>query len=154
MSIGEMRQSHYNDVIMSAMASRITSPAIVYSTVYSGSDQRKLQCSTSLAFVRPFTGEFPAQKASNAENVSTWWSHHDTGNLFSHSPAYYWCDLIIFSWSPHVLREVTLHKTRFLSLAKILLTWEEGRKRILITYLLSWFFYHCKNSGVFKHLNT
>ena len=24
----------------------------------------------------PVTGEFPAQKASNAENVSTWWRHH------------------------------------------------------------------------------
>ena len=25
----------------------------------------------------PVTGEFPAQKASNAENVSIWWRHHD-----------------------------------------------------------------------------
>ena len=24
-----------------------------------------------------FTGEFPAQMASNAENVSIWWRHHD-----------------------------------------------------------------------------
>ena len=24
----------------------------------------------------PETGEFPAQMASNAENVSIWWSHH------------------------------------------------------------------------------
>ena len=24
----------------------------------------------------PMTGEFPAQKASNAENVSIWWRHH------------------------------------------------------------------------------
>ena len=24
----------------------------------------------------PVTGEFPAQRASNAENVSTWWRHH------------------------------------------------------------------------------
>ena len=23
------------------------------------------------------TGEFPAQRASKAENVSTWWRHHD-----------------------------------------------------------------------------
>ena len=41
-----------NDVIMSAMASQITSVAIVYSTVYSGADQRKHQSSASLAFVR------------------------------------------------------------------------------------------------------
>ena len=25
----------------------------------------------------PETGEFPAQRASNAENVSIWWRHHD-----------------------------------------------------------------------------
>ena len=25
----------------------------------------------------PWTGEFPAQMASNAENVSIWWRHHD-----------------------------------------------------------------------------
>ena len=37
---------------MSAMASQITSLMIVYSTVYSGADQRKLQSSASLAFVR------------------------------------------------------------------------------------------------------
>ena len=32
---------HYSDVIMSAMASQITSFTIVYSRVYSGTDQRK-----------------------------------------------------------------------------------------------------------------
>ena len=26
----------------------------------------------------PVTGEFPAQRASNAENVSIWWRHHDS----------------------------------------------------------------------------
>ena len=40
---------HHNDVIMSAMAPQIT---IVYSTVYSGADQRKCQSSALLAFVR------------------------------------------------------------------------------------------------------
>ena len=42
----------YNDVIMSAMASQITSLTIVCSTVYSGGDQTKHQISASLAFVR------------------------------------------------------------------------------------------------------
>ena len=45
-------QYHYNDVKMSAMASQMTSLTIVYSTVYSGADQRKHQGSASLAFVR------------------------------------------------------------------------------------------------------
>ena len=77
---------HYNDVRMSAMASQITSLTIVYSTVYSGTDQRKHQSSTSLAFVRGIhrrPGEFPTQMASNAENVSIWWRHHVTE--FCHS---------------------------------------------------------------------
>ena len=43
--------SHYDDVIMSAMASQITSLTIVYSTVYSRADQRKHQSSALLAFV-------------------------------------------------------------------------------------------------------
>ena len=43
---------HYSDIIMSVMVSQITSLAIVYSTVYSGADQRKHQTSTSLAFVQ------------------------------------------------------------------------------------------------------
>ena len=29
----------------------------------------------------PVTGEFPAQKASNAENVSIWWRHHEIWHL-------------------------------------------------------------------------
>ena len=49
---------HYCDIIMGTMASQITSLTIVYST-------------DSLV-----TGEFPAQRASNAENVSIWWRHH------------------------------------------------------------------------------
>ena len=52
---------HYSDIIMGTMTSQITSPTIVYSSVYSGAD------------------EFPAQRANNAENVFRWWSlltHH------------------------------------------------------------------------------
>ena len=39
---------------MGTMASQITSLTIVYSTVYSGADQKKHQSSASLAFVRGF----------------------------------------------------------------------------------------------------
>ena len=46
------KQEHYNDVVMGAIASQITSLTIVYSTVYSDADQRKHQSSASLAFVR------------------------------------------------------------------------------------------------------
>ena len=42
---------HYNDVIMGAMASQITSLMIVYSSIYSGAGQRTHQSSGSRAFV-------------------------------------------------------------------------------------------------------
>ena len=56
---------------MGAIASRITSLTIVYSTAYSSADQSKYQSSASLALCGEFTGdcEFPTQMASNAENV-------------------------------------------------------------------------------------
>ena len=44
-------RQHYNDVITGMMASQITSLTIVYSTVYSGADQRKYQSSASLVIV-------------------------------------------------------------------------------------------------------
>ena len=46
-----MFHKHYNDDKMSSIASQITSLAVVYSTVYSDTDQRKHQSSVWLAFV-------------------------------------------------------------------------------------------------------
>ena len=82
---------HYNDFIMGTITSQITSLTIVYSTVYSGTDQRKHESSALLVICAenslgsgesPGTGEFPAQMASNVENASIWWRHHDP--KFSH----------------------------------------------------------------------
>ena len=53
---------HYSDIIMSVMASQITSVSIVCSTVCSGVDQIKHQSSALLAFVRgihQWPGDFP-----------------------------------------------------------------------------------------------
>ena len=60
---------------MRAMASQINSISIVYSTNCSGVDQRKHQRSVWLTFVVEI--QFPAQRASNAQNVSVWWRHHE-----------------------------------------------------------------------------
>ena len=49
--IYEQISQHYNDGIMGAIASQITSLTIVYSIVYSDAYQRKDQSSASLAFV-------------------------------------------------------------------------------------------------------
>ena len=43
---------HFCDVIKTVLTSQITSLTIVYSTIYSGTDQRKHQSSASLAFVQ------------------------------------------------------------------------------------------------------
>ena len=69
---------HHDDVRMDAIASQITSLAIVYSAFYSGVDQRKHQSSASLAFVWGIHRDrwIPHTKASYAENVSIWWRHH------------------------------------------------------------------------------
>ena len=48
----ECQQRHYNGVIMSMKASKITSLTIVYLGVYSGEDLRKHQSPASLALVR------------------------------------------------------------------------------------------------------
>ena len=69
----------YNDVIMSAMASQITSLTSVYSNVYSKRRSKKtskLRVTGLCAGNSPVTGEFPAQRASNAEKVSIWWRPH------------------------------------------------------------------------------
>ena len=73
---------------MGAMASQITSLTIVYSNVNSGADQRKHQSSASLALC----GDFPAQRASSAENVPIWWRHHAFNILLEVVAV--WCQLI------------------------------------------------------------
>ena len=46
----------------------------------------------------PGTGEFPAQMASNAENVSIWWRHHGIHETQAARVMGYWCNLIFQNW--------------------------------------------------------
>ena len=88
--------NHFGDVIMSAMAFQITSLTLVYSTVYSGADNKKtskLRVTGLCEGNSPVTGEFPAQRASNAENVSIWWRHFDIY-------------LMLFQWSVCAKKEI------------------------------------------------
>ena len=83
--------SNYNDVMMAAITSQITSLKIVYSTVYSGADQRKaskLRVTGLCAGNSPGTSEFPAQMASDAENVSIWWRHNEAQEVTCISHVY------------------------------------------------------------------
>ena len=64
---------------MGTMTSPITSLAIVYSTVYSGVDQKKtskLRATGLCVGKSPENGEFLAQRASYAENVSISWRYY------------------------------------------------------------------------------
>ena len=75
-----IRRNHYSDVIMGEMAFQITGVSIVYSTVYLGANQRKQQGSASLTFVigiHRWPVNSQHKGASNTENVSIWWRHHD-----------------------------------------------------------------------------
>ena len=63
---------------MGAMASQITSLTIVTQPFIRAQAKENIKaprhwpsCGES-----PGTGEFPAQMASNAENISIWWRHH------------------------------------------------------------------------------
>ena len=63
---------------MTTIASQITSLTVVYSTAYSDAHQRNIKAPRHWPLCGEFTGtgEFPAQRASYAENVSIWWRHH------------------------------------------------------------------------------
>ena len=67
---------HYNDVMMSATVSQITSLKIVFSTVYSAADQRNIKAPRHWPLWGEFTGDRWKKRASDAENVSFWWCHH------------------------------------------------------------------------------
>ena len=59
----------------------------------------------------PGTGEFPAQIASNAENVSIWWRHH--GIHCKQKPSHIWSNICCFcgnSLSHH--HDINLHFCR------------------------------------------
>ena len=78
---------HHSDVIMSTMASQITSLMIAYSTVYWGVVQRKHQSSVSQAFVREFTGDWWIPRIKDQYRGKCF-------HLMTSSWKYYFVDLI------------------------------------------------------------
>ena len=63
---------------MTTMAYQITSLTVVYSIVYSGADKKNIKAPRHWPLCCgefTGTGEFPAKRASNTENVSIWWRH-------------------------------------------------------------------------------
>ena len=98
---------HYSDITTSALASQITGVSMVCSTVCSDADQRKHRTSEPCHW--PLWGEFPSQRASNAENVSIWWRHHEiwkslpTANYISGIRA------TLTSWNANMPNNITIN---------------------------------------------
>ena len=79
---------HYSDAIMSAMASKTTGAPIVSQIVCLKRRSKKTPklCVIGLCEGNsPVTGEFPLQRASNAEKISNWWCHHDVRRMLTSS---------------------------------------------------------------------
>ena len=81
--------THYYDFITGGMASQITSLAVVYRLLRHRSKKTPQLRVTGLCEGNsPMAGEFPAQRSSNAENVSIWWRHH--ARLISETEIFCW----------------------------------------------------------------
>ena len=81
---------HYSEVIMSAMASQITGVLIVclIKRLFSRRSKKasKLHVIGLCQGNSPVTGEFPTQRASNAEDVPIWWRHHGMKIIWWNGP--------------------------------------------------------------------
>ena len=74
---GDANRIHYSDATMTAMESQIVGVTIVYRLFRCRSKKTSNLRVTDLCDGdSPGTGEFPAQRASNTENISIWWRHH------------------------------------------------------------------------------
>ena len=69
------RTRHYGDVIMSTMASQITSPRLFAQQLIQAQIKENIKAPRHWP-LWGVTGEFAAQRTSNAENASIWWRHH------------------------------------------------------------------------------
>ena len=105
--------SHYDDVIMGAMASQITSHTIVYSAVYSDADQRKHQSSASLSFVWGIHQDrwIPRTNGQYRGKCFIWWRHHEAltmSEICSILGGYFFNNLKQDICVPHVFLQTNL----------------------------------------------
>ena len=71
--------SHYNDVIMSVIVSNHQPHNGLLNLLFRRRSKKtpKLRGTGLCEGNSPVTGDVPSQRASNAENVSIWWRHHE-----------------------------------------------------------------------------
>ena len=70
---------------MTAMASQITASWLFVQPFVQAHTKENIKAPIHWDLWWESTGDrgFPLQRASNAENVSIWWCHHDHKNLFN-----------------------------------------------------------------------
>ena len=105
-----VERGHYIDVLVSAMASQITSVSLLYSTVCSCRSKKtsKLRVADLWEEKSPVSGEFPANRASYKEKFSIWWRHH--GSCMS--PLRVWK---LDSWVPGLFSNIIGNRSYFFS---------------------------------------
>ena len=71
-------ESHHGDVIMSMMASQITSPRLFTQQFIEAQFKENIKAPCHWLLCRKLIGDrwFPHPRANNAENICIWWRHH------------------------------------------------------------------------------
>ena len=102
---------HYSDVIVGAMTSQITASRLFTQPFIQAQIKENIKAPRHW----PLCGEFTAQMASNADNVSIWWRHHATLGIILMLQQYKLLILITFlydngccSWFPFSACQVCL----------------------------------------------
>ena len=90
---------HYSDVLMGSIASQITSLTTVYSSFYSGADQRKHQSSASLAFVRGIHRR-PVNSPHNGPVTRKMFPFDDV--IMNMCTVPLWCFVVVWLGHPHI----------------------------------------------------
>ena len=110
----------------------------------------KLRVTGLYAGNSPVTGEFPAQRVSDAENVSIWWRHHGARGIYY---IFYYCICRTYTVNENL---VVLSTTDYGHLAAAStelshMPYNTGTREILI---FSQFQYLCHNHNVTIHCGT
>ena len=74
----------------------------------------KLRVTGLYVWNSPGTGEFPAQMASNAENVSIWWSHHAKRGTRASAIMIFSVNFIVFFFTKSILNYTLDHLTDYM----------------------------------------
>ena len=115
-------------------------------------ENTKLRVTGRCAVNSPVTGEFPAQRASNAENVSIWWRHR-VGECYALFVIFSLCYSHIpkYILQKHIRSDHHLVHGQPLSKTSLLQIWGKGKWYNDFCFL--WYMYIVKNNSDKKKLS-